>query len=236
MDACGPSLLLEPVLSSAVIATALLGAYAGEASAAELLRAMARGERIATVAHFEPDARFDTRWVALTRGPTARAIGSTATSRVVLHAGLADALLVSARTAGEARRHAAACRCSWCPAGRRGSQLDEYATVDGQRAADVYLRCDVQLPARNRLGPAGRRADGDRSRLRHRPRRAVRRGRRHHAGAARRDRRVPADAAAVRPTHRAIPGAAASGCRYGDPSGASPLDELSRGAALHVCR
>src|SRR5271155_2335474 len=39
MDACGPSLLLEPVLSSAVIATALLREYQTLPQAAELLRA-----------------------------------------------------------------------------------------------------------------------------------------------------------------------------------------------------
>ena len=38
MDACGPSLLLEPVLSSAVIATAALRSYAGVAPAAIRLR------------------------------------------------------------------------------------------------------------------------------------------------------------------------------------------------------
>jgi hypothetical protein len=35
-----------------------------------------------------------------------------------------------------------------------GVRLDEYLTVDGQRAADVHLK-GVKLPAGNRLGPAG---------------------------------------------------------------------------------
>src|ERR1700733_9088693 len=43
MDACGPSLFLEPILTSAVVATALLRQYETSASAAELLRAMATG-------------------------------------------------------------------------------------------------------------------------------------------------------------------------------------------------
>ena len=153
MDACGPSLLLEPVLSSAVIATALLGAYAGEASAAELLRAMASGERIATVAHFEPDARFDTRWVRTQARPDGEVYRLDGHKSLVPHAGLADALLVSARTAGEAC-DSGGVSLFVVPRGTPGLTLDEYATVDGQRAADVYLR-SVQLPARNRLGPAG---------------------------------------------------------------------------------
>ena len=54
MDACGPSLLLEPIFTSAVVATALLRQYETSTSAAELLRAMAAGDRIAALAHFEP--------------------------------------------------------------------------------------------------------------------------------------------------------------------------------------
>src|SRR5271155_1787098 len=59
MGDCGRSLLLEPVLSSAVIATAVLRAFAGEPPAAALLTALATGEKIAVLAHFESDARFE---------------------------------------------------------------------------------------------------------------------------------------------------------------------------------
>src|ERR1700690_3861162 len=51
----GPTVpLREPILTSAVVATALLRQYETSASAAELLRAMATGDRIAALAHFEP--------------------------------------------------------------------------------------------------------------------------------------------------------------------------------------
>src|SRR5260370_748865 len=63
MGDCGRSLLLEPVLSSAVIATAVLRAFAGYAPAAQLLAGMATGEKIAVLAHFESDARFESQWV-----------------------------------------------------------------------------------------------------------------------------------------------------------------------------
>lgn len=153
MDACGPSLLLEPVLSSAVIATALLREYASFAPAADLLRAMAGGERIATLAHFEPEGRFDTRWVATrarSDGGRYRLHGHKA---VVLHAGLADTLLVSARTQGDAG-DAAGISLFLVPRAMAGVRLDEYLTVDGQRAADVYLE-EAGLPADHRLGIEG---------------------------------------------------------------------------------
>jgi alkylation response protein AidB-like acyl-CoA dehydrogenase len=153
MDACGPSLLLEPILSSAVIATALLGEYASAAPAAELLRAMARGERIATLAHFEPDAGFDPRLIrarATAQGAGYRLDGHKA---VVLHAGLADTLLMSARTFGEAG-DADGISLFLAPRETPGLRLEEYLNVDGQRAADVYLEA-VTVPAGNRLGREG---------------------------------------------------------------------------------
>jgi hypothetical protein len=153
MDACGPSLLLEPLLSSAVIATALLREYQGAAGAADLLRGMGQGERICTVAHFEPGARFDVRWVetrASLQGETYHLDGHKA---VVLHAGLADMLLVSARTAGKAR-DCDGVSLFLVPRGTAGVELKEYFTVDGQRAADVYLR-GVRLAASGRLGAEG---------------------------------------------------------------------------------
>ncbi len=153
MESCGPSLLLEPVLTSAVIASALLGHYESAAPAADLLRAMARGASIAALAHFEPGARFDTRWV----GSRARSDGEgyrlDGHKSVVLHAGLADALLISARTAGETG-DTSGVSLFVVPRATPGLTLDEYTTLDGQRAADVHL-ADVRVPAVDRLGAAG---------------------------------------------------------------------------------
>jgi alkylation response protein AidB-like acyl-CoA dehydrogenase len=153
MGDCGRSLLLEPVLSSAVIATAVLRAFAGEISAGELLAALSTGDKIAVLAHFESDARFESRWVT-TR---ARRIGEgyrlEGHKGVVMHAGAADILLVSARTAGEAG-DAQGVSLFLVPRAAPGLVLDVYPTVDGQRAADVYLQ-GVELPATSRLGPEG---------------------------------------------------------------------------------
>jgi alkylation response protein AidB-like acyl-CoA dehydrogenase len=153
MGDCGRNLLLEPLLSSAVIGTAALGPFADEPGADELLRAMATGEKIAVLAHFESDARFETRWVtthARRSGDTYRLDGHKG---VVMHAGAADTLLVSARTAGEPgdARGVSLFRVA---REAEGLVLDNYPTVDGQRAADVYLN-GVELPAECRLGSEG---------------------------------------------------------------------------------
>jgi alkylation response protein AidB-like acyl-CoA dehydrogenase len=153
MGDCGRSLLLEPVLSSAVIATAVLRAFAAETPGGELLAAMATGEKIAVLAHFESDSRYESRWVT-TR---ARRVGENyrleGHKGVVMHAGAADTLLVSARTAGQAG-DALGVSLFLVPRATPGLVLDEYPTVDGQRAADVYLQ-GAELPAASRLGPEG---------------------------------------------------------------------------------
>jgi alkylation response protein AidB-like acyl-CoA dehydrogenase len=153
MGDCGRSLLLEPVLSSAVIATAVLRPFADESRAAELLAAMAGGEKIAVLAHFESGARFDSQYVTTRAQPSSEGYRLDGHKGVVMHAGAADTLLVSARTAGEAG-DAQGVSLFLVPRATPGVVLDVYPTVDGQRAADVYLN-GVELPAGSRLGAAG---------------------------------------------------------------------------------
>jgi alkylation response protein AidB-like acyl-CoA dehydrogenase len=154
MGDCGRSLLLEPVLSSAVIATAVLRAFAEETPAGELLAGMATGEKIAVLAHFESDARFDSQWVTTRARRTGEGYRLDGHKGVVMHAGAADTLLVSARTAGEAG-DAEGVSLFRVPRAAPGVILDAYPTVDGQRAADVYLQ-GVELPVGSRLGAEGK--------------------------------------------------------------------------------
>jgi alkylation response protein AidB-like acyl-CoA dehydrogenase len=153
MGDCGRSLLLEPLLSSAVIATAALRPFAGETAAAEILAGMGAGAKIAVLAHFESGARFESQWVstrARRSGENYRLEGHKA---VVMHAGAADTLLVSARTSGEAG-DAQGVSLFLVPRTAPGLVLDAYPTIDGQRAADVYLQ-GVEVPAAGRLGTEG---------------------------------------------------------------------------------
>jgi alkylation response protein AidB-like acyl-CoA dehydrogenase len=153
MGPCGRSLLLEPFLSSAVIATAVLRPFAAERGVAELLTRMAEGTAIAAVAHFERDSRFETQWVsarAERKGETYRIEGHKA---VVMHATAADELLISARTSGDPG-DATGVSLFRIARDSKGLTLDAYPTIDGQRAADVYLQ-GVEVPAGNRLGAEG---------------------------------------------------------------------------------
>ncbi|HEX3914891.1 MAG TPA: acyl-CoA dehydrogenase [Steroidobacteraceae bacterium] len=153
MGACGRSLLLEPFLESAVIATALLRGFAQDAAAAELLRLMAGGDSIAALAHFEPDSRFESQWVGARAHRSADLYVLDGHKAVVMQAGAADVLLVSARTSGEPG-DAKGVSLFRIPRGTLGLTLDRYPTLDGRRAADVYLK-GVPVPAENRLGAEG---------------------------------------------------------------------------------
>jgi hypothetical protein len=153
MGPCGRSLLLEPYLSSAVIATAALRAFADDAQAASLLTRMAEGAAIAVLAHFERDSRFETQWVTTRAERSGLGYRLDGHKAVVLHAAAADTLLVSARTAGDANA-ATGVTLFRVPRSVPGLSLDSYPTLDGQRAADVYLK-GVELPAGNRLGAEG---------------------------------------------------------------------------------
>ena len=123
MGACGKRLLLEPFLSSAVIATAVLRAFAQDAPAVDLLARMATGAAIAVLAHYEPDSRFESQWV----GTRARKSGASYTldghKAVVMHAGAADTLLVSARVSGEPQ-DASGVSLFQIPSNAKGLKLD----------------------------------------------------------------------------------------------------------------
>ena len=153
MGPCGRSLLLEPYLSSAVIATAALRAFADDEQAAELLTRMAEGAAIAVLAHFERDSRFETQWVTTRAERSGLGYRLDGHKAVVLHAAAADTLLISARTAGDANV-ATGVTLFRVPRCAPGLTLDSYPTIDGQRAADVYLK-GVELPAGSRLGAEG---------------------------------------------------------------------------------
>jgi alkylation response protein AidB-like acyl-CoA dehydrogenase len=72
---------------------------------------------------------------------------------VVAHAGIADVLLVSARSAGDAG-DARGLELFAVPRETRGVTLTEYLTIDGQRAADIQLH-GARVPASSRLGGEG---------------------------------------------------------------------------------
>ncbi len=153
MGSFGRSLTLEPFLSSAIIATAVLRPYTATPAIADLLQKMAGGEAIATLAHYESDSRFETQWVTTRAQKSSAGYTLDGHKAVVMHAPAADVLLVSARTSGNSG-DVQGVSLFRIPRGAKGVTLESYPTLDGQRAADVYLK-GVEVAADARLGDEG---------------------------------------------------------------------------------
>ena len=136
--ATGKAMLLEPWVSSAIIATVLIRELGSKQQREELLPALAAGERIAVPAHFESSGRYE-----LSRVTTAARRGGNGWTlkgqkSVVLHAPAADLMLVSARTSGAPDDPAGVSLFSVSREGP-GVSLSPYRTLDGTCAADVEL-------------------------------------------------------------------------------------------------
>lgn len=153
MNAIGRGLLLEPYLPSAILATVLIRELGSAAQKEEHLPSLAAGERIAVPAHGEPGARYDLRQVATRAVRSGGGFVLQGDKAVVLHAGAADLLLVSARGGGRPDDEAGISLFA-VPRNAPGLSLKQYPTLDGQRAAEVHLE-QVEVPASALLGPEG---------------------------------------------------------------------------------
>lgn len=147
--ALGEALVVEPYLSSAVLATRAIAALGSSQQRSQWLAPLAAGEIIAVLAHEErgrsqPHTPPDT-WASLSQAGTWRINGRKA---AVYHAPIANALLVSARTGDSLG-------AEWglfaVPRDGAGVTLQCYTTVDGQRAADIEFD-NVEVSADARIG------------------------------------------------------------------------------------
>ena len=136
MAALGEGLVVEPVLSSAVRATAAIARLGDATQRAQWLAPMAAGELIAVLAEDEAGVH------AARAGDGYVLTGEVACVADAPHAGL---LLVAAAVEGEGRALFA------LPADAPGLSMQAYPTFDGRRAADLRL-AGVHVSATRRLG------------------------------------------------------------------------------------
>ena len=138
VTAMGKAMLLEPYLSSAIIATTLIRELGSAQQRKEMLSAMASGERIAVLAHLEAGARFDLQRVVTSARRGGGGWALKGRKSVVLQAPAADVLLVSARTSGAPDEQAGISLFA-VPREAKGVALVPYRTLDGVCAAEVSL-------------------------------------------------------------------------------------------------
>ena len=152
MNAIGEGLLLEPFLASAVLATRAIAALGNDAQRAELLPALAAGEKIAVLAHDEPATRFDRMAVETRAWPVGSGYVLTGHKGVITHGACADVLLVTARLAREGEPGPLAVFA--VPRDTSGLRQVAYRTVDGVAAGELWFN-QVFVPAAALLGNGG---------------------------------------------------------------------------------
>jgi len=154
MNALGEGLLLEPFLGAAVIAPALLTRLGDSTASGELLPAIASGERIVIVAHQEPQTRGELDHVVTKATKSGEGYVLDGYKNVIAHGGIADELLITARTSGNTSDTDGISVFRVTP-GTAGVSIKSYRTIDGQMAADIELKA-AKLPASALVGSAGK--------------------------------------------------------------------------------
>lgn len=155
MEEFGKGLVVEPYVSSVILAGTALKIAGSAEQKAELIGGIIDGSRLLSLAYFEPQARFDLFDVNTSAKQDAQGNyvinGSKA---MVLNGGTADTLIVSVRTGGE-QRDESGITLLIVPANAAGVSVRSYPTLDGHRAAEVQFS-NVSVPASARLGEEGK--------------------------------------------------------------------------------
>ncbi|MGI4945274.1 MAG: acyl-CoA dehydrogenase family protein [Janthinobacterium lividum] len=139
MEAFGRALVVEPYLATVVICGGLLRHAASDDQLAELVPAIAEGERVMAYAQAERQARWSLNDINTRATPDGDAWRITGDKTLVLSGDSADTLIVSARTAGEHRaRHGIG--LFLVDANASGLSRRGYPTQDGARAAEITLK------------------------------------------------------------------------------------------------
>jgi alkylation response protein AidB-like acyl-CoA dehydrogenase len=138
MEAFGGALVAEPYLATCVLGGGVVRLAGSSAQKQALLSKVAAGETLLAVGFAEPGSRYDLAHVMT----SARKYGSTFVldghKAVVFDAAVADALIVTARTAGDVANRDGI-TLFLVEAGAKGLARRDYPTVDGRRASEVTL-------------------------------------------------------------------------------------------------
>ncbi|HEY5641578.1 MAG TPA: acyl-CoA dehydrogenase family protein [Woeseiaceae bacterium] len=153
MQRFGRGLIVEPYLANVVLAGGVLKRAASQAQRAAWLQTMMAGEMQLTLAFAEPQARYDIADVRTTAKADGDGWVLDGRKGYVLNAGTADTIIVPARTSGEAGATAGITLFA-VPRTATGVSVNDYATVDGLRAAEVTLS-GVSLAADALIGELG---------------------------------------------------------------------------------
>jgi len=149
MEELGRRLVLEPFLSTVVLAGGVIRDHGTVAQRAKLLPKIATGDLRGALAHHESDSRYVLDYVSTLARRGRGSYILTGSKALVLDAPLTDLLIVSARD-----DMAGGLSLFLVPPNTPGVRMTPYRTLDGRSAADVVLE-NVQVPTAARLGSPG---------------------------------------------------------------------------------
>lgn len=138
LEALGRGPAASPYLASVVLAGGLLDTAASPEQRARILPGLAVGGRLPILAHAERAARYDLAHVATKAAKRGDGFVLDGAKQVVPWADAADALIVSARIAGDTASRQGIALFLVDPQAK-GVAVRGYPTVDGHRAGDVTL-------------------------------------------------------------------------------------------------
>ncbi len=147
MESFGRGLVLEPYLSAVIVAGGLIRDAGSAAQKEAQLPAIAGGERMPALAHYEREARYKVSLVNTAAKQDGAGWKITGTKGVVLGGGSADTLIVSANTAK-------GLSLFLVDAKAKGVTVRNAMTQDGGRAAEIALD-GVAVGADALVGPEG---------------------------------------------------------------------------------
>ncbi len=150
MQAFGAALLVEPFASTLAPAGRLVATLGTPAQRAALVPRIVEGSAKLAFAHVETQLRHSLHGIATTATPDGSGWRLAGEKRMVLHAPMADALVVTARIA-DGPGHDDGIGVFVVDVHRDGVVRKTFRTVDDLRAADVAFR-DVALDGDARLG------------------------------------------------------------------------------------
>jgi alkylation response protein AidB-like acyl-CoA dehydrogenase len=139
MEAFGRHLVIEPYLATVILGASAIVLGGTEEQRKVLLPRVANGKFKLAFAHGEPASRYSPAHVQTTARMEGGQWVINGRKSVVLHGAVADLLIVSARTSGNAN-DAHGISLFFVNPGEQGVSGREYPTYDGMRAAEVEFQ------------------------------------------------------------------------------------------------
>jgi len=154
MESFGKGLVVEPYLSTVVLAGGLLKAGGTPAQRETILPELMAGNLIMSLAYVEPTSRFNLADVSTAVREADGGFVLKGRKSVVLHGPMADKFIVTARTSG-GQRDEDGISLFIVDAKAPGVTRQDYPTVDGLRASELVLD-DVKVTAADAVGIIGK--------------------------------------------------------------------------------